>query len=293
MRHLQRASVREREEKSRRAMSSQGLVEYQGKWGTPQQVFEWQQLDAGLVKHKDAWVTREEKEKLEEEEQRKQEEGRRKQEEERKRRRQEEEQRKKEKELYEVDQEKRGLAKFVDRFGQEHWDTPERIEIVRQKDFEGRQRERGLVKYEGEWILRDDMQTRMFKARTSDSLSSEIATYVRKHSSGNLLSAKMLNELITRFWLEEYRPVFNLKLWDRAVASKIRETEGAVVAKYLGLLTNEVNEWAQNRNLTRLTRSDVKLFLASNNMRLSTSFEQMLYREAKLKYRWLPPWKRE
>jgi hypothetical protein len=58
----------------------------------------------------------------------------------------------------------------------------------------------------------------------------------------------------------------------------------------LKALSEKLISWAQEKNLRAITRSDVKLFLLNSNIRLSGSLEQMLYRDVKLKYRWLPPW---
>jgi hypothetical protein len=124
-------------------------------------------------------------------------------------------------------------------------------------------------------------------------LAEEIANYIREKSVGMLLDARKFNELITRFWAEKYRPVLSSGLWDRDVASKMRHAEGLALIKYIDLLTRDLTEWALNRNLMRLTKADVRLFMVSKNLKLSTTFEQMFYREAKLKYRYLPPWMRE
>jgi len=310
-------------------MRSRGLVKYKGKWGTPEQVFEWQQLDKGLVKYLNKWITPEEMRRIKEEIERE----------------------RRERELFESEQRRKGLVKFIDRFGQEHWDTPERIEILRQKDFEEQQKAKGLVKYHGEWVTpeekfekeqlakglckyvdrhrrtrwgtpeqvekwrqrdfeeeqrakglvkykgkwvsKDEMERLQFESKAAEALAKEIAIYVRENSMGILLNTRVFNELITRFWMEKYRSALSSRFWDRVIASKMREAEGAALSEYIDLLTEELTEWAQNRNLTRLTRADTKLFLANNKIRLSTSLEQMLYREAKLKYRWLPPWMRE
>ena len=256
-----------------------------------------------------------------------------------------------EKRAFEDEQHRKGLIKFVDRFGKEHWDTPERIEILRQKDFEEQQkakglvqyqgewmtkqqkiereqltkglikytdrhkniqwgtkeqiekwsqmdfeeeqRAKGLVKYEGKWIPKSEMELLKFKSKTPETLATEMAAYIRRNVSGILLNTRTFNELITRFLTQEYGAALYRRLWDRAIASKVREAEGATLGKYLSLLTEELVQWAQSKNLMKLTKADAKLFLASNNMRLSTALEQMLYREAKLKYRWLPSWMRE
>ncbi|MBE0461587.1 MAG: hypothetical protein IBX60_08140, partial [Candidatus Aminicenantes bacterium] len=173
------------------------------------------------------------------------------------------------------------------------WGTAEQVEKWRQRDFEEEQRARGLVKYKGKWISKEEMELLKFKTETPEALAKEIATYIRENSMGILLNKRVFNDLITRFWMDKYRSVLSSRFWDRAIASKMREAEGAALSEYIGLLTEELIEWAQNRNLTRLTSADTKLFLANNKMRLSTSLEQMLYREAKLKYRWLPSWMRE
>lgn len=335
---LNYVSVGEKRKKAFEAqMKSRGLVKYKEKWGTSEQVFAWQQLEKGLVKYEDRWITPEEKEKIEEEIETK---------------RRETERQRREKELFEAEQRRQGLVKFMDRFGQEHWDTSERIEILRQKDFEERQkakglilyqgkwitptkkfekeqlakglrkyvnrsghvtwgtpqqvekwhqkdfeeeqRAKGLVKYEGKWISKDEMELLKFKnEKTPEELATEIASYIRRNSIGTSINTRAFNELITRFWREKYRSVLFSRFWDRTIISKMKEAEAATFNKYLSLLTEELIGWAQGRNLMRLTRADVKLFLTSNNLKLSTSLEQMLYREAKLKYRWLPSWMRE
>jgi len=139
----------------------------------------------------------------------------------------------------------------------------------------------------------DESEIRRFKdEKTPEILAEEIANYMKEKSVGVLLDARKFNELITKFWAEKYRLVLSSGLWDKEVNSKMRKAEGLALIKYLELLTKDLTEWALNRNLIRLTRTDIRLFLASKNLKLSTSFEQMFYREAKLKYRYLPPWMR-
>lgn len=58
----------------------------------------------------------------------------------------------------------------------------------------------------------------------------------------------------------------------------------------LAALSEKLISWAQEKNLKAITRSDVKLFLLDNNIRLGVSTQQVLYRDVKLKYRWVPPW---
>jgi predicted house-cleaning noncanonical NTP pyrophosphatase (MazG superfamily) len=186
-----------------------------------------------------------------------------------------------------------GLLKYVDKQRNVRWGTRDQIMKWREQDFEQEQTAKGLVKQDGKWVSKSELESSEFRNKTTDALADEIADFARGQSVGILINESVLNRLITRFWLEKCRTAINLKLWDRTVASKVRETEGAVVSKYPNLLSKELSEWAQDRNLMRLTRADVKLYLASKNMKLSTSSEQMLYREAKLKYRWLPSWKRE
>jgi hypothetical protein len=57
--------------------------------------------------------------------------------------------------------------------------------------------------------------------------------------------------------------------------------------------TKRMVAWAQEKDLKRVTRADIKMFILENNMKASVSLEQILYRQAKLKYRYLPPWMRE
>jgi hypothetical protein len=141
--------------------------------------------------------------------------------------------------------------------------------------------------------MMDESEIRRFKdEKTPEILAEEIANYMKEKSVGVLLDARKFNELITKFWAEKYRLVLSSGLWDKEVNSKMRKAEGLALIKYLELLTKDLTEWALNRNLMRLTRTDIRLFLASKNLKLSTSFEQMFYREAKLKYRYLPPWMR-
>lgn len=141
--------------------------------------------------------------------------------------------------------------------------------------------------------MMDESEIRRFKdEKTPEILAEEIANYMKEKSVGVLLDARKFNELITKFWAEKYRLVLSSGLWDKEVNSKMRKAEGLALIKYLELLTKDLTEWALNRNLIRLTRTDIRLFLASKNLKLSTSFEQMFYREAKLKYRYLPPWMR-
>jgi hypothetical protein len=141
--------------------------------------------------------------------------------------------------------------------------------------------------------MMDESEIRRFKdEKTPEILAEEIANYMKEKSVGVLLDARKFNELLTKFWAEKYRLVLSSGLWDKEVNSKMRKAEGLALIKYLELLTKDLTEWALNRNLMRLTRTDIRLFLASKNLKLSTSFEQMFYREAKLKYRYLPPWMR-
>lgn len=312
-------SAREKRIEEEARMEARGFVKYKGKWGTPKQVFEWQQLDKGLVKYQGKWITPEEKARIEK---------------------------------FEIEQRRKGLIKFTDRFGQEHWGTPQEIEILRKKDFEEQQKAKGLVKYHGEWmtpeerfekeqlakgltkyidrsgrkkwgtpkevkkwqqedfeeeqrakglvkymgrwISKDQAELLKFqKEKTPETLAVEIAKYIRESSIGISLNLRTINKLTLRFWLQRYRSVFSKRYWETSIASKMREAEGMALSKYLESLTEELMQWAQNRNLMRLTKADVKLFLLSSNIRLSTSLEQMLYREAKLKYRYLPPWMRK
>ena len=258
--------------KEEEKMRKRGLVKYKGKWGTPRQVFEWQQLDKGLVKYQGNWITPEEKTRREEAIERE----------------------RRQRELFEIEQRRKGLVKFTDRFGQEHWGSPQEIEILRKKDFEEQQKAKGLVKYRGEWITPDQAELLKFKnEKTPKALTEEIASYIRESSVGTSLNSRTLNKLTLRFWLQKYRSVLSKRSWDPTIASKMREAEGATLGRYLESLTEELTQWAQDRNLMRLTKADVKLFLISNSIRLSTSLEQMLYRQAKLKYRYLPPWKRK
>jgi hypothetical protein len=139
-----------------------------------------------------------------------------------------------------------------------------------------------------------DDESRRFKSeKKPEALAEEIATYIREKSRGTLLNTRTFNELITKFWIAKYNTVLSVRFWDREIASKMKEAEGMALIKYLDLLAGELTDWAQKRNLMRLTRADVRLFLASENISLATSFEQMFYRESKLKYRWLPSWMRE
>ena len=308
-------------------MKSEGLVKYKGKWGTPKQAFEWQQLDKGLVKYEDKWVTPEEKKKIEEEIERKRKERELFEAEQRRKglvefidrfgeehwgtreeveilRQKDFEEQQKAKGLvkyhgewvtseqkFEEEQLVKGLHKYVDRKRNTRWGTSEQVKKWREKDFEEEQRAKGLVKHKGKWITKDKMELLTFKKKTSDALAKEIAKYIRKNAIGASLNRRMFNYLITDFWRKKHASV--LRVWEKAITSKRRKAEGAALSKYIALLTEELIEWAQNKNLTRLTKADVNLFLASNSMKLSTSLEQMLYREAKLKYRWLPSWKRK
>jgi len=139
-----------------------------------------------------------------------------------------------------------------------------------------------------------ESEIRKFKdEKSAEILAEEIANYVREKSAGSLLDTRKFNELITRFWAEKYRLVLSHGFWNREITSKMRNAEGLALIKYIDLLTKDLMDWALNRNLMRLTKADVKLFLANKNIKLSTSFEQMVYREAKLKYRYLPPWMRK
>lgn len=149
-------------------------------------------------------------------------------------------------------------------------------------------------KVKGKWVQMYEDELNRFKSeKTPEALAEEIATYVKEKSEGILLNARTFNELITKFWIRKYDMILSARFGDREITSKMKEAEAMAFIKYLDLLTKDLTEWAQNRNLRRLTRADVRLFLASKNMSLSTSFEQMFYRESKLKYRWLPSWMRE
>jgi hypothetical protein len=64
-------------------------------------------------------------------------------------------------------------------------------------------------------------------------------------------------------------------------------------ARDLEELTGRLMLWAQERNLRTISHADIKMFILHNDMAISQALEQMIYREAKFKYRWLPPWKRE
>lgn len=250
---------------NRERMKRLGLVEYKGRWGTPEQVFEWEQLDKGLVKYQNKWVAREEKIKLEEEE-------------------------RKLKELFEAEQKQKGLVKYIDSEGREHWGSSEEIQKLRQKDFDEEQKAKGLVKYRGEWVSAEEAFLKRINAKKSEKIATEIAIYIKEKSKGTLLDKRTFDYFVSHFWYEKYHCPFTFWVGSNP---KVREVESMVPGRFIDVIVKDLTEWALNRNLARLTKADVKLFLANRNMKLSTSFEQMVHREAKLKYRYLPPWMRK
>jgi len=263
-----------KEEEKRKAA---GLVKHKGKWGTPEQVFEWKQIEKGLVKYQGRWITPEEKTRIEKEIERERE----------------------ERELFESEQRRKGLVKFTDRFGQEHWDRPEEIKALRKKNFEEKQKAKGLVKYQDKWMTPKEAEFLRFKnEKSAEKLAEEIAVYIKEKAIGPLLGTRRFRKILQNFWGEKYsnvirRAQIGWREWDSTVSSKVEEAQRIAPKKFFALLTEELIQWAQEKNLRRLTRADVKLFLMDNNINLSTSFEQMLYREAKLKYRYLPTWMRK
>jgi hypothetical protein len=58
-------------------------------------------------------------------------------------------------------------------------------------------------------------------------------------------------------------------------------------------LVQKLIKWALEKEIKKLRVSDVKMFLSENNIQFDNKSVQRLYQEAKLKYRYLPPWMRK
>jgi len=170
----------------------------------------------------------------------------------------------------------KGLLKFVDVTGQERWITPQEAK---------------------EW-----KSVSVFPYRIStEQLGEQIADYILETSRESLLQSRQLRRLFLRFWTEKYPLVMRKAAFtDPGIRLKRREAEQKAIKRleaerkpYLENLTNKVIQWGLERNLMRLTRADIKLFLLNNNIKLDIPSEMMLYREVKLRYRYLPPWMRQ
>lgn len=104
---------------------AKGLVKFVNrwgseKWGTPKQVFVWQQLDRGLVKYEGEWITLQEGA----------------------------ERQRIKREKFEREQIAKGLVKYKGR-----WMTPE-------KKYEREMLAKGLVKYKGKWVTPEEKRKR-------------------------------------------------------------------------------------------------------------------------------------
>jgi len=104
---------------------AKGLVKFVNrwgseKWGTPKQVFVWQQLDRGLVKYDGEWITLQEGA----------------------------ERQRIKREKFEREQIAKGLVKYKGR-----WMTPE-------KKYEREMLAKGLVKYKGKWVTPEEKRKR-------------------------------------------------------------------------------------------------------------------------------------
>jgi len=154
-------------------------------------------------------------------------------------------------------------------------------------------------------ILTTSQKRLRFLETPDQKLSEEIVAYVREASSGYPFYDKRLRGTINKFWINKHPYVFDY--WTGLLPSRLRseinskKDEAASLAhqiifndrkQYLDSLTQKLIQWALEREIRRLTRTDVKVFLMKQGIKLPISAENMLYREAKLKYRYLPPWKR-
>jgi len=156
-----------------------------------------------------------------------------------------------------------------------------------------------------EHLLTTSQKRLRFLETPDQKLSEEIVAYVREASSGYPFYDKRLRATINKFWINKHPYVFDY--WAGPLSSRQRseinskKDEAESLAhqmifndrkQYLDSLTQKLIQWALERETRRLTRTDVKIFLIDQGIKLSLSAENMLYREAKLKYRYLPPWMR-
>jgi len=167
-----------------------------------------------------------------------------------------------------------------------------RIKLV---DVQGRER----------WIGSEEMKEQKSMnvipyGITTIQLGNQIADYVRNEPAESLLSRRNLRRLFLRFWIEKYPTVVRKSITDPAVRLKRREAEEIAFDKletdgktHLDSLTERIIQWALERNIMRLTRAHVRLFLMNNGVKLDNKTEQILYQQVKLKYRYLPPWARD
>ena len=150
-----------------------------------------------------------------------------------------------------------------------------------------------------EYLLTWSQKQLRFLEISDQKLSDEIVAYAREVSSGYPFYDKRLQATIKNFWIKRHPYV--LGSWVGSdVRSKKDEAESLAYQmilndrkQYLDSLTEKLVQWALDKTIRRLTRADIKLFLVNQRITLPISAEDMLYREGKLKYRYLPPWKRK
>jgi hypothetical protein len=147
----------------------------------------------------------------------------------------------------------------------------------------------------------------LFLERPTQELSKEIVEYLREESFGYPFHDRRLHATINKFWTKMYPNMSShRRLIDRLpsrlrpeIDSKKQEAESLAFQKilndrkqYIDSLAQKLIKWAWERAIKRLTRTDVKMFLMDQRMKIPISAERILHREVKLKYRYLPPWKR-
>jgi len=166
-------------------------------------------------------------------------------------------------------------VKLVDVQGRERWVTPE--EMKEQKSV-------NIIPY----------------GLTTAQLGNQIADYLRNEPVELLFAVRSLRRLLLKFWMDKFPSVVNKSVTTPAVRLKRREAEEIAISRiesdkkaFLESVTEKLTKWATDRNINRITRAHVRLFLMDNGINLDHSTERLLYQQIKLKYRYLPPWMRE
>jgi hypothetical protein len=167
-----------------------------------------------------------------------------------------------------------------------------RIKLV---DVQGRER----------WVTTEEMKEQKSVniipyGLTTVQLGNQIADYVRNEPVESLFASRGLRRLFLRFWIEKHPTVVRKSISNPSVRLKRREAEEIAAnalerdkKAFLESVSEKLTRWATDRNMMRVTRAHVRLFLMDNQINLDHSTERLLYQQVKLKYRYLPPWKRE
>jgi len=140
---------------------------------------------------------------------------------------------------------------------------------------------------------------RLFTEIPSDILCEQLIKYIRRAIRQYVaFDDKRLHRSFQKFWTDTYPTVTsypnsmdpNIKFKRYEVESQAMQILQKDRLNYIRGLSQQFVQWAGKRNLKKLSKADTKLFLAELKIKLPVSMEDMLYREGKLKYRYLPPW---